>query len=64
VHALDPEGVRMFDTLEKPLVVTGSARELGLVRIAHRWRVPKPVQPAGAAAHSRRETPGKIPADL
>ena len=37
VHALDPEGVRMFDTLEKPLVVTGATRELGLVRIEHRW---------------------------
>jgi hypothetical protein len=36
---LDPEGVRMFDTLEKPLVVTGVARELGLIRIEHRWRV-------------------------
>ena len=39
VHVLDPEGVRMFDTLEKALVVTGSSREFGLVRIAHRWRV-------------------------
>ena len=37
-HVLDPEGVRMFDTLEKPLVVTGANRELGLVRLAHRWR--------------------------
>jgi lipopolysaccharide transport system ATP-binding protein len=36
-HALDPEGVRMFDTLEKPLVVTGTARELGIVRIDHQW---------------------------
>jgi lipopolysaccharide transport system ATP-binding protein len=39
VHVLDPEGVRMFDTVERPLVVTGSSREFGLVRIAHRWRV-------------------------
>jgi lipopolysaccharide transport system ATP-binding protein len=38
VHVLDPEGVRMFDTVEKSLVVTGGSRELGLVRIAHRWR--------------------------
>jgi lipopolysaccharide transport system ATP-binding protein len=37
VHVLDPEGVRMFDTLEKPLTVTGAARELGLVWIEHRW---------------------------
>jgi len=39
VHVLDPEGVRMFDTLEKPLVVTGTSRELGLVRIEHRWNL-------------------------
>ena len=39
VHVLDPEGVRMFDTVEKPLIVTGSSREFGLIRIAHRWRV-------------------------
>jgi lipopolysaccharide transport system ATP-binding protein len=39
VHVLDPEGVRMFDTLEKSLTVTGAARELGLVRIEHRWKV-------------------------
>ena len=45
-HVLDPEGVRMFDTLEQPLVVTGASRELGLVRIAHRWRVAD-----GATAH-------------
>ena len=36
VHVLDPEGVRMFDTLEAPLVVTGASREFGLVRIGHR----------------------------
>jgi lipopolysaccharide transport system ATP-binding protein len=36
-HVLDPEGVRMFDTLEKSLVVTGTARELGIVRIDHHW---------------------------
>ena len=36
-HALDPEGVRLFDNVEVPLTVTGSTRELGLVRIAHRW---------------------------
>jgi lipopolysaccharide transport system ATP-binding protein len=39
VHVLDPEGVRMFDTLEKALVVTGSSREMGLVSISHRWLV-------------------------
>jgi lipopolysaccharide transport system ATP-binding protein len=37
VHALDPEGVRLFDNVERPLVVTGTTRELGLVRLPHRW---------------------------
>jgi lipopolysaccharide transport system ATP-binding protein len=36
-HAMDPEGVRLFDHVERPLVVTGESREMGLVRIAHRW---------------------------
>jgi lipopolysaccharide transport system ATP-binding protein len=37
VHALDPEGVRLFDNVERPLVVTGETRELGLVRLEHHW---------------------------
>ena len=36
-HALDPEGVRLFDNVERPLVVTGQTREMGLVRLEHRW---------------------------
>lgn len=36
-HALDPEGVRLKDSLEKVLTVTGQVRELGLVRLPHRW---------------------------
>jgi lipopolysaccharide transport system ATP-binding protein len=60
VHALDPEGVRMFDTLEKPLVVSGSAREFGLVRIEHRWRVADAAAPSAAA----REPGGGNPVDL
>ncbi len=38
LHALDPEGVRLFDTVERGFVVRGAAREFGLVRLAHRWR--------------------------
>ena len=34
---MDPEGVRLFDHVERPFVVTGDSRELGLVRLAHRW---------------------------
>jgi len=37
LHALDPEGLRLFDTVEVEFVVTGETRALGLVRLAHRW---------------------------
>jgi len=37
VHPLDPEGVRLFDTVERSIVVRGASREFGLVRLAHRW---------------------------
>jgi lipopolysaccharide transport system ATP-binding protein len=37
-HALDPEGVRLFDHVERALVVTGDAREFGMVRLPHAWR--------------------------
>ncbi|MCC7254822.1 MAG: ABC transporter ATP-binding protein [Dokdonella sp.] len=40
VHPLDPEGLRVFDTVERPLVVRGSTSEFGLVRLAHRWLPP------------------------
>ena len=36
-HVLDPEGVRLFDTIEKPLTVEGAELEAGLVQIQHRW---------------------------
>jgi lipopolysaccharide transport system ATP-binding protein len=36
-HALDPEGLRLFDHVERPLLVTGEAREYGVVRLPHRW---------------------------
>lgn len=52
--ALDPEGVRMFDTPEKSLVINGTAREFAFVRIEHRWRVaervPKTLVRAEASA--------------
>ncbi len=37
VHPMDPEGVRLFDTVERSFVVRGASREFGLVRLAHRW---------------------------
>jgi lipopolysaccharide transport system ATP-binding protein len=39
-HALDPEGLRIFDTIERGFVVRGHSRELGVVRLAHRWGDP------------------------
>ena len=36
-HPLDPEGVRLFDTLERALTVRGESREFGLVALEHRW---------------------------
>ncbi|MFO1311894.1 MAG: ABC transporter ATP-binding protein [Burkholderiales bacterium] len=36
-HALDPEGVRLFDHFERSFVVAGDSRELGLVRLSHQW---------------------------
>jgi lipopolysaccharide transport system ATP-binding protein len=35
--AADPEGMRIFDTCEVPLVVTGESREMGFVRLPHHW---------------------------
>ncbi len=37
-HPLDSEGVRLFDTLERGIVVRGQSREFGLVRLEHVWR--------------------------
>ena len=36
-HALDPEGMRLFDHVERAFVVEGATRELGLVRLDHAW---------------------------
>jgi lipopolysaccharide transport system ATP-binding protein len=38
LHAMDPEGMRLFDTVERTFVVTGQTREMGTVRLAHRWQ--------------------------
>lgn len=36
-HAMDPEGLRLFDTMEKGFEVYGRTRELGVCRLAHGW---------------------------
>jgi lipopolysaccharide transport system ATP-binding protein len=38
VHALDTEGLRLFDTVEVEFVVTGETRDYGLVALPHHWR--------------------------
>jgi lipopolysaccharide transport system ATP-binding protein len=38
VHAMDPEGIRLFDTVEREFRVVGQTRELGLCRLAHAWQ--------------------------
>mgnify|MGYP006177178215 FL=1 len=35
--ALDGEGLRLFDTLDREVTVTGTAREYGLARLPHGW---------------------------
>ena len=49
VHSMDPEGVRLFDTVERGLVVRGASREFGLVRLAHRWIGDAAAMPAADA---------------
>ena len=39
-HALDPEGLRLYDTVEKAFTVRGATRDYGLVRLEHAWHTP------------------------
>lgn len=36
-HAMDPEGLRIHDTVETEFTVRGKSRALGLVYLPHRW---------------------------
>jgi lipopolysaccharide transport system ATP-binding protein len=36
-HALDPEGLRLFDTVETPFVVKGRSRDYGFVELPYEW---------------------------
>ncbi len=36
-HAMDPEGLRVTDTVEQEFTVRGRTRALGLVKLPHRW---------------------------
>jgi lipopolysaccharide transport system ATP-binding protein len=37
-HAMDPEGMRLFDQVERSLEIAGDNRELGFCRLPHAWR--------------------------
>jgi len=52
VHVLDPEGLRLYDTVEREFVVTGDTRDYGVVELAHRWLPGKDAEgePRAAAA--------------
>jgi lipopolysaccharide transport system ATP-binding protein len=39
-HAMDPEGLRLCDTAEIRFSVSGESRELGMIRLPHRWISP------------------------
>lgn len=39
-HAMDPEGLRLFDRLSREFAVRGETRELGFCRLAHAWHAP------------------------
>ena len=36
-HSMDTEGLRLFDTYTRGLVVRGATREMGMVHLPHRW---------------------------
>jgi len=42
-HALDPEGLRLSDTVEYAFRVRGGSRELGFIRLPHEWRQQQPL---------------------
>ena len=37
---MDPEGLRLFDTHEIRFSVSGESREMGMIRLPHRWNGP------------------------
>ena len=58
VHVLDPEGLRLYDTLEREFVVTGETRDYGVVELAHRWL---PGRPAVGASRAVDELAARRP---
>ena len=48
--ALDAEGLRLFDQVEREVTVRGESREFGVVALAHRWQGPAGGPPAAPEA--------------
>jgi lipopolysaccharide transport system ATP-binding protein len=58
-HAMDPEGLRLFDTHEVPFVIAGATRELGYVRLQRAWpRAEAKPAPSVAPTAATAPTPG------
>lgn len=38
-HAMDPEGMRLFDQVERKFEVVGNSREMGMLHLEHDWLV-------------------------
>jgi lipopolysaccharide transport system ATP-binding protein len=36
-HSMDPEGVRVFDSRETAFTISGNTKEVGYVRLPHKW---------------------------
>ncbi len=36
-HAMDPQGIRLCDSAELRFSVSGASREMGIIRLPHRW---------------------------
>ncbi len=53
-HVLDPEGLRLFDTLEKDFVVAGETRDYGFVGLEHEWTPGREVDGEGEASDGHR----------
>ena len=53
LHTLDPQGLRLFDTLELAFAVRGETRDYGVVALQHQWGAPQPAV-RGALAEKLR----------
>lgn len=54
-HAMDPQGLRLFDTVQVALRVSGQTRDYGLCRLAHEWAPGKLAKETGAGEPMHKE---------